>query len=109
MDEAIEEEIGSAREDALPPKNNIRDENLSPKQLFLRYAGTAVKLTCIQTCFKACTSVFLADNVTGYKKKTVKQLAIMKHGNINLELIEDLIVWICSGNHDVSATVPCKT
>ena len=54
-------------------------------------------------------SVFFADDVTGYKKKTVKQLAIMKHGNINLELIEHLIVWICSGDHDVSATSPCKT
>ena len=40
--------------------------------------------------------------LAGYKKKTVKQLAVMKHGHINLELIEHLIVWICTGEHDVS-------
>ena len=40
VEDAITDEIENAREDAPPPKNNIRDENLSPKQLFLRYAGT---------------------------------------------------------------------
>ena len=35
----VEEELASVNLKDLPPKNNIRDENLTPKQLFLRYSG----------------------------------------------------------------------
>ncbi|XP_074640128.1 putative ATP-dependent RNA helicase DHX57 [Tubulanus polymorphus] len=51
-----------------PAKDNIRDENLSVKQMFIRYSD------CM--------------------KKTIKYLSLMDHEKINYELIEAILVWI---------------
>ena len=39
----------------------------------------------------------------GYQKTTVKQLAILNHEKVNFDLIEQLIEWICTADHEVSS------
>ncbi|XP_011138730.1 putative ATP-dependent RNA helicase DHX57 isoform X2 [Harpegnathos saltator] len=63
---------------ASSPKESIQDENLTLKQLVSRYHG--------------------------YSRQTYKNLYVMDHKKINLELIEKILEWIVSGEHDYPAT-----
>ena len=56
------------------PKNTIVDENLTLPQIMGRYSG--------------------------YSRSTHKNLYVMDHEIINLNLIENVIEWIVDGDHD---------
>ncbi|XP_046351215.2 putative ATP-dependent RNA helicase DHX57 [Haliotis rufescens] len=57
-----------------PAKDNIRDDNLSVKQLFYRYSE--------------------------YHKSTIKAMAIMDMEKINFDLIVAILEWIVGGKHE---------
>lgn len=60
------------------PKDNIRDDNLSLTQTMARFQGFSVK--------------------------TCKNLFLMDPEKINYELIESILTWIVSGEHDYPRT-----
>ncbi|KAF5277617.1 hypothetical protein FQA39_LY06110 [Lamprigera yunnana] len=64
----------SAVEHSALPKDQIKDEKLSISQLFARYKG--------------------------YTFKTVKNLYMMDSEKINFDLIESILLWIVSGDHE---------
>ncbi|XP_041352034.1 putative ATP-dependent RNA helicase DHX57 [Gigantopelta aegis] len=57
------------------PKDNIRDENLTVKQLFARYSD-------------------------GVSRSTIKTLAMVDHDKINMDLIISILEWIIHGDHE---------
>lgn len=61
-----------------PPKNTILDENLTLSQIIGRYSN--------------------------YSKKMHKNLYVMDHEKINLDLIESVIEWIVDGDHEFPRT-----
>ncbi|KAL1506304.1 hypothetical protein ABEB36_005693 [Hypothenemus hampei] len=60
------------------PRDNIKDENLSVQEVLARYHG--------------------------YSLKTCKNIFLMDTNNINNDLIENVLTWIVSGNHEYPRT-----
>nr|XP_022918693.1 putative ATP-dependent RNA helicase DHX57 [Onthophagus taurus] len=56
------------------PRDNVKDENLAIEQVFARYHE--------------------------YSKSTCKNLFLMDHEKINLDLIEHILRWFVEGNHE---------
>lgn len=94
VQEEFESQFGirNANADDFLPKNTIKDENLTISQFIARYKG-------IQTLkFDLLDSIYLL--IVDFSLKTCKNLFLMDPERINFDLIEAILLWIVSGDHE---------
>lgn len=78
------------------PKDNVRDENLSIAQVMARYRGQFYRKDTLFLLKILQNFVVVSD----FSVRTCKNLFLMDTERINNELIETVLVWIVSGEHD---------